>query len=151
LLGYVTGMVGGDRYAAEDIVQESLLRAWQYGDRLRPEQARAWLFTVAHNLVVSRYRRRKHRAAEVTLDQGQDLPATHDDLALAVEKWQMLEAMRALSADHRRVLFELYYLRRSVAEAAEALSVPQGTVKSRAYYALRALRDVLEERGVVSR
>ncbi len=151
LLSYVTRMVNGDHFAAEEIVQDSLVRAWQYGDRLRPEQARGWLYTVAHNLVISRYRRQTHRAPEVPYEVERDLPPAQDELDRAVEKWQMLEALRSLSPQHRRVLFELYYVRLSVAEAAAVLAIPAGTVKSRAYYALRALRAVLEERGVIER
>jgi RNA polymerase sigma-70 factor (ECF subfamily) len=56
--------------------------------------------------------------------------------------------MRALSADHRAVIGELFYHRRTIAETAKTLGVPPGTVKSRSFYALRALRDALEERGV---
>jgi RNA polymerase sigma-70 factor (ECF subfamily) len=150
LLGFVTPMVGGDRYAAEDIVQESLIRAWETGDRLRPEQARGWLYTVARHLVVSRYRRSRRRATEVPFDAGAEMPAAVDDLDRALESWQVVDALRSLSEDHRRVLLELYYLRRTTTEAAAALQVPVGTVKSRAYYALRALRDALERKGVVT-
>lgn len=57
--------------------------------------------------------------------------------------------MTALSADHRAVVRALYYEGRSVAEAAQTLSIPEGTVKSRAYYAVRALRTVFEETGVL--
>jgi len=53
-----------------------------------------------------------------------------------------------LSADHRAVIVETYYRGRSVAEAADELGIPPGTVKSRSYYALRALRLALTERGI---
>ena len=56
-----------------------------------------------------------------------------------------------LSADHRAVLLECYYRGHSVAEAAHRLGIPEGTVKSRTHYALRALRLTLEEMGVGSR
>jgi RNA polymerase sigma-70 factor, ECF subfamily len=150
LLGFVTPMVGGDTYAAEDIVQESLIRAWQTGDRLRPEQARGWLYTVARHLVVSRYRRLRRRASEVPFDAEAQIPTAVDDLDRALESWQVVDALRSLSEDHRRVLLELYYLRRTTTEAAAALDVPVGTVKSRAHYALLALREALAEKGVIS-
>jgi len=73
-----------------------------------------------------------------------------DALDRALESWQMADALRGLSPEHRAVLVQVYYLRRTVAEAAEHLGIPQGTVKSRCYYALRALRSVLEERGVTA-
>ena len=62
--------------------------------------------------------------------------------------YEVAECLSALSPDHRAVLLETYYRDRSVAEAAEILGIPQGTVKSRTYYALRALRLALEERGL---
>jgi RNA polymerase sigma-70 factor (ECF subfamily) len=65
-----------------------------------------------------------------------------------LQGWQVAEAMRALSSDHRAVIGELFYRRRTIAETAKVLGVPPGTVKSRSFYALRALRDALEERGV---
>jgi RNA polymerase sigma-70 factor (ECF subfamily) len=64
--------------------------------------------------------------------------------------WLVLEALRSLSQTHREVLLETYYRDRSVAEAAATLGIPEGTVKSRTFYALRSLRVALEERGVTS-
>lgn len=58
------------------------------------------------------------------------------------------EALTRLSDDHRGVLLECYYRGRSVAEASRLLGIPEGTVKSRTHYALRALRLALEELGV---
>ena len=60
------------------------------------------------------------------------------------------DALTSLSAEHRAVLIECYYRGRSVAEAARRLEIPEGTVKSRTHYALRALRLALEEMGVVA-
>ena len=61
--------------------------------------------------------------------------------------WQVEEALRRVGADHRRVLVEVYYRGRRYAEVARELGVPEGTVKSRVYYGLRALRLALEEMG----
>jgi RNA polymerase sigma-70 factor (ECF subfamily) len=61
----------------------------------------------------------------------------------------MADALQALTPEHRSVVEQLYYRDRSVAEAARVLGIPEGTVKSRAYYALRALRVACEERGLV--
>lgn len=71
-----------------------------------------------------------------------------DEVDRAVESWTMTEALRRLSAEHREVLVQSYWLGRSVTETSDVLGIPAGTVKSRTYYALRALRLALEEMGV---
>lgn len=152
VLGRVLGLVHGDYQRAEDIVQETFLRAWQHQDSLDPDRAAPWLHTVAHNLVVSAYRRSAARPPESPLPEG-ELPLAgggEAELDRMLERWQLVEAMRGLRPEHREVLIEVYYLRRTVAETAERLGVPPGTVKSRCYYGLRALRGVLEEKGVTS-
>ncbi|RZS39321.1 RNA polymerase sigma-70 factor (ECF subfamily) [Herbihabitans rhizosphaerae] len=147
LHGYVLRSVGGDHQRAEDVVQETLLRAWRNASSLTADQAGPWLYTVARNLVVSGYRRTKARVTEVPMPQ-EDPPHEDDQFDRVLQSWQVADAMRALSKDHRAVIAELFYRRRTVAEAATVLGVPPGTVKSRSYYALRALRDALAERGV---
>jgi RNA polymerase sigma-70 factor (ECF subfamily) len=148
LMGYVLRSVG-DYQQAEDIVQETMTRAWQRSDALVPESAGPWLFTVAHNLVVSGFRRRGARATEVPIGE-RDFATTSDDIDRVLQSWQVATALRGLSDDHRRVVVELFYRRRTVSETATALGIPVGTVKSRSFYALRALRVALEEQGVVS-
>jgi RNA polymerase sigma-70 factor (ECF subfamily) len=155
VLGHVLRLVGGDYQRAEDLTQETFLRAWQHRDALDLDRAGPWLHTVAHNLTVSAFRRARARPAEAPLpeDDRGGLVAEDGEAELdrMLERWQLLEAMRGLRPEHREVLIEVYYLRRSVAETAEQLGIPPGTVKSRCYYGLRALRNVLEERGVTSR
>jgi RNA polymerase sigma-70 factor, ECF subfamily len=146
LLEFVNHVVLDDPLVAEDIVQETFLRAWQHADEVQPETAAPWLYTVARRIAISAHRRRQRRQ--------EALMAMTDDLALGDEVESVLDnlvlatAMDALTDPHRRVLQELYYRQRTVSETAEALGIPEGTVKSRSYYALRALRDALEERGV---
>jgi len=149
LFGYALRLTGGDRQRAEDVVQETLLRAWRHPEKLErtPDAVRPWLFTVARNIAVDAYRARRARPLEAGPD-GIDLVAVDDEVDRALEAWQVTDALATLSVDHRQVLIETYYRGRSVAEAAATLGIPPGTVKSRTYYALRALRLVLEERGV---
>ncbi|WP_343061611.1 sigma-70 family RNA polymerase sigma factor [Nocardioides luti] len=149
LWGYCVRLTGHDRARAEDVAQETLLRAWRHAEVLDESHGsvRAWLFTVARNLVIDDWRSRRHQhelaVAEVP-EPGDPVDRT-DQLLLS---WTVAEALSQLSAEHRAVLRECYYGGRSVAEAARRLGIPEGTVKSRTHYALRALRLALEEMGV---
>ena len=147
LLRYALHLTSGDRQRAEDIVQETLLRAWMHPDAIAERPARPWLFAVARNLAVDAYRARRARPHEVG-EAALELVAAPDDAERALESWAVADAVRALRPDHRRVLLETYYRGKSVAEAAATLGIPAGTVKSRTFYALRALRLALEERGL---
>jgi RNA polymerase sigma-70 factor (ECF subfamily) len=151
LLSYAMRLTNGDRGRAEDVVQETLLRAWRHPQALDPERGpvRSWLFTVARNVAVDAYRARRSRVDEVGDEALAVVPAP-DELDQALDRWLITDALATLSPEHRSVIVETYFRGRSVAEAAAVLGVPSGTVKSRTFYALRALRLALEERGVTS-
>lgn len=152
LQAYAQRLCQGDRQRAEDLVQETLLRAWRHPASMDPAQGsvRAWLFTTARNLAIDAWRRRSVRVAEVVTDQLPEPLPEVNEADRAVEAWTIAEALNRLSPAHREVLMECFYRGRSVAEAAVRLGVPPGTVKSRTHYALRALRVVLEEAGVIA-
>jgi RNA polymerase sigma-70 factor (ECF subfamily) len=149
LMGYVLRLVGGDRQRAEDVVQETLLRAWRHPDSLTPDRgsARPWLWTVARHVVVDGERARRARPAEVA-ESALGVVPVDDGVDQALVAQLVAEAIETLSPEHRAAVVETYFRGRSVAEAAHVLGVPAGTVKSRTYYALRALRLALEERGI---
>jgi len=149
LLTYATRLCGGDRQRAEDVVQETLLRAWRHPEAFEPGRgsARAWLFTVAHNVAVDEHRARASRPPEVS-DAALALVPVDDEIDRALQSWVIAQALASLTPPHRAVLVETYYRGHSVTEAAKILGVPEGTVKSRAFYALRALKLALNESGV---
>ncbi|MCU1525813.1 MAG: polymerase subunit sigma [Microbacteriaceae bacterium] len=138
----------GDRHFAEDVVQETLVRAWRRPQVLDQTEtsARSWLFTVARNLVIDD-RRSAYARHEITSEQ---LPerVTDDGTDALLDTWLVSDALTALSTDHRLVVVHAYYRGQSTAEIARELDIPEGTVKSRLHYALRALRLSLQERGV---
>lgn len=150
LYAHALRLVNGDRQRAEDLVQETLLRAWRHPEALDPQRGsvRAWLFTTARNLAIDAWRRRSVRVGEVITDELPEAPEAVDEADRAVEAWTVAEALGRLSAAHREVLVECFYRGRSVAEAAARLGIPPGTVKSRIHYALRSLRLILAEMGV---
>jgi RNA polymerase sigma-70 factor (ECF subfamily) len=140
-----------DRGRAEDVVQETMLRAWRHRSVLDspPPAVRAWLFTVARNVVIDEWRSRRARS-ELSVAQVPEGDEPDDRTDQMLQSWVVAEAITTLSPEHRAVLLECYYHGRPVAEAARLLGVPEGTVKSRTHYALRALRLALEEMGVVA-
>jgi RNA polymerase sigma-70 factor (ECF subfamily) len=151
LLAYAVRLCDGDRTRAEDVVQETLVRAWRHLDDLDPEAApvRPWLFTVAHRVAIDAHRARRARPPEVA-DGGLAAVPALDELGPALDRIVVTDALAALSAEHRAVLVETYYRGRTVGEAAAVLGIPPGTVKSRCHYALRALKLALAERGMTT-
>lgn len=147
LLAYATRLTG-DRAAAEDVVQETLVRAWKHADRLVESRGsvRGWLLTVVRNIVTDRFRAKAARPAEVA-ESPATPPIQRDHSDTVVDTMVVTDALDRVSGEHRDVLVELYYRGRSVAEAAAELGIPPGTVKSRSYYALRALRAAIGDPG----
>ena len=125
LLRYALHLTSGDRQRAEDIVQETLLRAWLHPDAIAERPARPWLFAVARNLAVDSHRARNARPHEVGEAALELVPAA-DEADRVLESWAVADALRDLRPEHRRVLVQTYYLGRSVAEAASELGIPAG-------------------------
>jgi RNA polymerase sigma-70 factor, ECF subfamily len=149
LWAYVVNLTNGDRAKAQDVVQETLLRAWRNPQVLDQSRgsARGWLFTVAKRIVIDEWRAARSRPEYVTDDVPEQSVA--DRTEQSVDRQLVVAALRTLSDEHRDVLLECYFRGSSVAEASATLGVPPGTVKSRTHYALRALRLALEEMGGV--
>ncbi|GAB2937875.1 MULTISPECIES: sigma-70 family RNA polymerase sigma factor [Nonomuraea] len=150
LMAFAIRLTGGDRRWAEDVVQETLVRAWRNLHDLRTESGSLmpWLATVARRVVIDDRRRNNARpldTVEDISDRAQPVAAEDEQLLREIV---ITDAMMSLSPAHRQVLTETFLLDRSLQEAAETIGVPVGTVKSRVYYAMRALRVALEERGV---
>lgn len=142
LFGYVSRLTLGDHRQAEDILQETFLRAWRtmQAQPLNAETMRPWLYTVARRLVVDGIRARSARPQEVA---GIDLtlvPATDDPIDRMLIGHAVRDGLEALWSEHRAILIESFYRDKSPSEIAAQLGIPVGTVKSRTHYALRALR-----------
>jgi RNA polymerase sigma-70 factor (ECF subfamily) len=151
LLAYSMRLTNGDRGRAEDVVQETLLRAWRHREALDESRGpvRPWLFTVAHHVAIDAHRARAARPPEVGDAVLASVPAA-DEIDARLDRLLIADAMSALSPEHQAVIVHTYFLGQSVAAAATELGVPPGTVKSRAFYALRALKLALAERGVTT-
>ncbi|WP_341720762.1 sigma-70 family RNA polymerase sigma factor [Micromonospora sp. FIMYZ51] len=143
---YLLRLTCGQRELAEDLLQETMLRAWRRLEELptEPDRIRRWLFIVARHLVIDAARARAARPAEIYgVDVGW-MPSPENALDEVVDRSVLSDALCRLTPEHRAVLIELYYGGVSVAEAASRIGIPEGTVRSRSFYALRAARGILE-------
>ncbi|MFI5934065.1 sigma-70 family RNA polymerase sigma factor [Actinoplanes sp. NPDC051494] len=150
LVAYAVGLANGDIHWAEDIVQETLLRAWR-NPGARNEDGRwnrAWLFTVARRVAIDNVRAARVRPVEYT-DEVLEVAYDHTEERILrdLDSRTVRDAVAALPERLRTTLITLYFEEHSIAEAAASLNIPPGTVKSRSFHAIRALRKSLAERG----
>lgn len=139
LLAYAERLLN-DRHAAEDIVQETLIRAWRHADRLVSTEGsvRGWLLTVTRNLAIDRMRSASFRHESIGAEGQEMVEADHADHVLSCVEATAL--LCQLSNGHRQVLQHIYLSDKTVGETARILGIPAGTVKSRQHYALNRLR-----------
>jgi RNA polymerase sigma-70 factor (ECF subfamily) len=145
LYGYARRSLA-DAGAADEVVQETFIRAWRARSRFDPDlgSLRTWLFAIERRIVIDHAR---SRALRQTSPMPEELAQVGDDIEKALVGWQVEEALRRLRPEHRQVLVETYYRGRSGREVALELDIPEGTVRSRLFYALQSLRLTLDEMG----
>jgi RNA polymerase sigma-70 factor (ECF subfamily) len=122
-----------DRAAADDLLQDCLERAiTRWHQRRADGDARTWLFTILHNLAISRLRQTVRRGRHVALDEADESvtaqPPTQED---GLHHREVLRALDTLPEDQRSVLLLVSVEDLSYAEAARVLDIPVGTVMSR--------------------
>jgi RNA polymerase sigma-70 factor (ECF subfamily) len=150
----------GDRARAEDLLQETLLRAVKAsGEWVDRAKVTTWLFTIARNLATDEVRRAVHRRTEPIDGKGDDAPAAIDRVATddpppdaaaegALLRPRLEAALAALPEEQREVFLLREQGGLGFREIAEVTGVPENTVKSRMRYALEALRRTLAALGV---
>jgi RNA polymerase sigma-70 factor, ECF subfamily len=140
--------LAGRREDADDLVQDTLERAWRREDRWQAVgDMRAWLFSIMHNLHVDAARRK--RPALVELDEEQPEPAAALPEPLAIRDLQA--ALERLPVEQREVVLLVALEDMSYADAARALGIPIGTVMSRLARGRERLRAFMEGRGEPAR
>ena len=133
----------GERTAADDLVQDTLERAWNKLHLWRSgSDLRAWLFTIMHNVHVNQVRSRAAAASVSIDDEGADAPVrpTQNDL---LEVRDIDAALQRLPSEQREVLLLVALERMSYDETARTLGIPIGTVMSRLARARERLRLIL--------
>jgi RNA polymerase sigma-70 factor (ECF subfamily) len=138
----------GDPDDAEDVAQETFLRAWKYlrrFDAMRP--LRPWLLSIAKNLA-SNWRRSTGRYMSALTRAFRDEPvpdSIEEKTAKALQANDLWEAVQGLKTADQQIVYLRYFLELSVTETAEVLNVAEGTVKSRLSRALEKLRNIIRE------
>ena len=140
-----------DDGAAQDAVQEVFLRAWR-SNSFDPHRAslRTWLFAIARNVITDMARRGAVRPWQRHLTElDESAPyGVSDTSDRLVDQWVVEEALRRLDKDHRTAIEQTYLNGRPHAEVAAELHIPLGTLRSRVFYGMKALRLMMEEMGV---
>ncbi|WP_327250015.1 sigma-70 family RNA polymerase sigma factor [Streptomyces sp. NBC_01320] len=147
LTSLLLSRVDGDRQMAEDIVQETMLRAWSHAEKLsaEPEGARPWLITVAKHLLTDLHRRRQCRPQEIAYNPSwpSHVPISTDISGRIVSALTVQQVLPKLTPQQSDIVRRVYLMDHSLEEVATALGIPQGTVKSRLFYALRSMGQIL--------
>ncbi|MEU1199931.1 sigma-70 family RNA polymerase sigma factor [Streptomyces sp. NPDC005813] len=148
LVAYAERMLG-DHGLAEDVVQETIIRAWRNMDRLLGMEGsvKGWLFTVTRHLIVD-WVRKPHRRREVVGGTYSEPSSGTDHIEAVHHAMVARPTLSRLSPEHRAVLVHLYLFDRTIKETAAILGIPAGTVKSRQHNALRKLRRTLHADAV---
>ena len=133
---------------ADDLVQETILRAWSNLHRFEPgTNIQAWLFTILRNLFYSRYRKRRHEVEDSEDKHAARLTAPPEQLA-RVEHAELLRALALLSAEHREALLLVGAQGMSYEQAGSICGVPIGTIKSRVHRARTQLASLMDYDGI---
>lgn len=154
VVAHAVRLMGGDRAAAEDVGQETFIRAWHHLERMTEEygSVRSWLLRVAHNVAVDTHRRRRADPVpdvEIELCLDARGGAAGDAVDRLLSSLVVDDALSTLDDAHRAVLEGVYLHGKTLADVARHLDVPVGTVKSRMFYALRRLRVLMNEQAVL--
>jgi RNA polymerase sigma-70 factor, ECF subfamily len=140
----------GDRFRAQDVVQETLLRAWQHPHVTNDSErsAKSWLFTVARHMIIDESRSlRSRREVSAPDDSGAPERDCPDEVDAVLDRQLINAALNRLTPEQRAVVQRSYLRGWATADIAKDLGIPEGTVKSRLHYALRTLQLVLSEMG----
>ena len=145
-----------DEGTAEDVAQETFVRAWRHAGTYDPRRGRVatWLLTIARNLAIDVIRGKKAEPLDpelvaATLQRASAAGGPADQAAPPDERERVRAAIAELPDEQRRALFLAAYLGRTAQEIGELEGIPLGTAKTRIRTAVLKLRDSLETKNEV--
>nr|WP_308129604.1 sigma-70 family RNA polymerase sigma factor [Actinoplanes polyasparticus] len=150
LMRFLIRQTHGDHQWAEDILQETMLRAWRNPAARNNDGrwSRAWVYTVAKRILIDQVRAAAVRAPEVYDKQIEAREWTEDFAGRLTDQLsdaaKVRTAVESLPPHMRETLEAVFFQGHNSTQAGRLLGVPAGTVKSRVFYALKALRQLLE-------
>lgn len=141
-----------DPHVAEDVIQESLVSAWQGAAKYRGKgRLIAWLLGIVHHKAMRTFRQKPTlELDEITHQPGDPDHSPAEYSALNEQRQTLQDALAELSLEHRTVLELVFYQELSLEETARVIGRPVGTVKSRLSYAKDALRGTLQREGITA-
>jgi len=132
-----------DRFLAEDILQDTFLSVYRNQAQLsKVRSIKAWLLSIAHNKMVDRLRKTRHEELSYSPGDESNAAADHPQLENNVFIDQLLGQLDETS---RQIVYGIYVEGLTCRDMAEILGIPEGTVKSKSFYARAKLREWLEE------
>ncbi len=147
---YATGLLAGDRGAAEDVVDEAFLAIWQQAGRFDGTgSGEGWIRRIVRNKAVDWLRKQREPLASSEAqvlhweESVDDAPGPLETLTAKSEASLLRNAMDRLSMDHREVIWLCYFEDRSIAEIADISNCPIATVKTRLFYARKMMHQLL--------
>jgi RNA polymerase sigma-70 factor, ECF subfamily len=140
-----------DRTSADDVVQETFIRAWRHLPKLSADDRpiRPWLYRVARNLLIDADRAARAHPVLVQALPDEDA-GTGSALDQVLDRELVSAALQHLSPAHRAVVIEAFYNGGSLVAVARKLGIPHGTARSRMHYALQALRQQVRESDAIA-
>ncbi len=133
-----------DTDQAEDIVQDTFVRAWRSRESFDSSMSsiRTWLHNIERNVIFDTLKKRSRFLSVSTV--GYEFVAP-DSIEIAMLRWCIVEALSKLKKDYRVIVVEVYFKSRTSSDLACMLKIPEGTVRSRLHYALQSLKSILED------
>ncbi len=147
---YATGLLAGDREAAEDVVDEAFLAIWKQASSFTGQgSAQGWMRRIVRNKAVDWLRKQKEKSMpggdeiDAHLNMPDMSPSPYTIAERNSEAAYLKAAMNKLSVDHREVIWLCYFENKSVAEIAEVAGCPQNTVKTRLFHARKIMQNMV--------